>query len=153
MLRLFIGTILFTACIIVGRHYKQDLCKKRDFFIALQSFAVYLKREISFSYTTVGNVIGLFNCNNSDLKRMLGLYLEGVLQPPDYLSVDEQNFIKNFFDKIGKSNLDNELFMIETFIREAEVYKNTEISKCVKSSKIYTKLSLCFGVICFVAVL
>jgi hypothetical protein len=84
---------------------------------------------------------------------MLDLYLEGVLQPPDYLSVDEQNFIRNFFDKIGKSNLDNELFMIETFIREAEVYKNTEISKCVKSSKIYTKLSLCFGVICFVAVL
>ena len=157
-LKFLIGVSAVVLFTFLGVGYSKKYSRKKDFFISLENFGVYLKREISFSSTPIGEVISNFNCDNEDLNDALGKALNKGARAdeaslPDFLSADERDFINSYFSKLGRSDRENEIELTERFIEEAGKYKKSEAEKYNKISSVSARLGFFAGMIFFVLIL
>ena len=72
---------------------------------------------------------------------------------PKYLTCQEVQVFKMFFDKIGRSCRNNEIDLIDSFCEEVKKMKEVENERCLKKSNVATKLGFFIGAIIFVVVL
>ena len=158
----FLGTFILGLIIVLlfsflGNQYALKYKRKRNFFIELENFIIYLKREISFSGTTLGNIVKKYKTENTDLLDMLNTIFcecrEDNIYYPKYLDVDEKQLIQMFFDKLGKSDKKNEIELLDNIILEIRSMKEKEIMKSSKITGITTKLGFLVGAIVFVMLL
>jgi len=151
--KIFLGVLIVFFSTVFGRIKADKYRRKMDFLLAIEDFAVYLKREISFSSNTVDGIIGNFQTENLDALSLLKSWLLGTAVYPQFLSLQERQVFKMFFDKIGRSNRENEIDLISSFSTEIKSMKEIENEKCLKKSNVATKLGFFIGAIIFVVVL
>ena len=151
--KIFLGVLIVFFATVFGRLKADKYRRKMEFFLAIEDFAVYLKREISFSSNTVEGIIGNFQTENLDALGLLKSELVGTVVYPQFLTVQERQFFKMFFDKIGRSNRENEIDLISSFGSEIKKMKEEENERCLKKSNVATKLGFFIGAIIFVVVL
>ena len=152
------GLIIVFLCSFLGALFAKKFRAKSLYLEALESFCVYLKREISFSRTTIKSVVTAFSTDNEDFRATLSCCFfaaEGDNGTcfPEYLNADEKKFISGFFDKLGKSDRENELEFINAFSAELKRIKEDERAVCKKRTALSTKLGFFTGAIIFVILL
>ena len=156
-IKIILGLIIVLLFSFLGNQYALKYKRKRNFFIELENFIIYLKREISFSGTTLGNIVKKYKTENTDLLDMLNTIFcecrEDNIYYPKYLDVDEKQLIQMFFDKLGKSDKKNEIELLDNIILEIRSMKEKEIMKSSKITGITTKLGFLVGAIVFVMLL
>ena len=157
-LKFFPGIAAVVFFTFFGVNYAKKFKRKKEFFVSLENFGVYLKREISFSSTPIGEITASFRCDNADLCAALFAIAEKGVKTddaalPDYLSADERDFILSYFSKLGRSDRGNEIELTERFIEEAGKYKAKEAEKYSKISSVSARLGFFAGMILFVMIL
>ena len=115
IIKIFLGISIICACTLIGGIKAARLKQKRDFFMGLENFLIYLKREISFSFSDISTVIRSYSSSSEDVRNLLEGFIEGSVAIPKFLSESERLFVLEFFKKIGKSDKVNELELINFF--------------------------------------
>ena len=157
-IKLILGLSIVLMCTFLGTSVAGKCKKKKDFYTDMESFCIFLKREISFSSTTIGKAISDYRSKNEDLRNILSSYLQNAnlsqnFRMPENFSQDEKEMMVNFFSKIGKSDRKNELELLTFFSEEVSKYKEIEKKKSLKISGLSTKLGFFIGAIIFVILL
>ena len=156
-IKITFGLLLVLLTTAFGVNFSEKYGRKRNFYIALENFCTYLKREISFSSTPVGNVVKSFSSDNEDLPAVLSRFAEsgGSSEEglPIYLNEEDKKFIFSFFSKLGKSDRQNELELVSAFSEEVKKYREAENRKYEKIKGLSAKLGFFAGAVIFVVLL
>lgn len=159
-LKILAGLVIVFGTSLIGNVYAARYRRKRDFFIALENFTIYLKREISFSANTLKDVVAAYTTENGDLSAMLSSSVDifgtecfDNIKFPEYIAKDEAEFLGQYLSRIGRSGRKNEIELTANFIEELKKYREAENSKCVKTTALSTKLGFFAGIIIFVIIM
>lgn len=153
-IKIILGVIIIGLCSLSGYLITQKYKRKYDFLVSFRAFLVHLKREISFNGEAVSRVIIKFNTENVDLQAVFKCYLENSkLNFPCFINDDEKRIIMSIFEKLGTSNIKNEIEFIDSVLVELNLIIISEKNFYDKNSKALTKLGLFLGVIIFVVIL
>lgn len=153
-LRIILGAFIIAMCSFGGYLITQKYKRKYDFLVSFRAFLVFLKREISFNGETVSHVIIKFNTGNIDLQKIFKDYLDNAdLSLPSFINDDEKRILLSVFEKLGTSNIKNEIEFIDANLAELNPIIISEKILYDKNSKSMTKLGLFLGVIIFVVIL
>lgn len=151
--KIFFGIMIIFFSTIFGNLKADKYKRKMNFLLVVEDFLIYLKREISFSSSTVEGIIANFETENADALYLLKSIFTKNVNYPKYLTCQEVQVFKMFFDKIGRSCRNNEIDLIDSFCEEVKKMKEVENERCLKKSKVATKLGFFIGAIIFVVVL
>ncbi len=155
-MKLIICLLLIAACIYLGislstainkkKRFWEDLVKLCEVLTASISFGQKKLREILLEYKQIcGNSCSqlidnfLFNENN---KFPFEVNIKGII-----FSIEEENLLKEFFDKIGELDAYNEIIKINNYKLRFDDYLKQQSEKSIKLSPLLIKLSIIFGII------
>ncbi len=147
------GLVIVLLSTVLGSLYASKFKKKRDYFVSLENFAVYLKREISFSASPLKTVVGSFRTDNEELAPLLNSVTEGEAVFPEYITEDERGIIGRFFEKLGKSDRTNEIELTSAFVEEIKRKKEEESGRYKRVAALSVKLGFFFGLAVFIILL
>lgn len=152
-LKFFAGVLSILLGTVSGKIFSKKYKRKYEFFVCLESFAIYLKREIMFASLTLNQISSSFNSKNDDINLLLSYAFDGEITFPDFLDENQKNLISQFFCKIGRSDKKNEVELISSFIKEINAYRNEEEKKYKKYTSISVKIGFFAGLVGFILII
>jgi len=148
--KIIVGLMIVLCSSVMGNLYSVKFKRKYDFFVCLEDFALYLKREIAFSSSAVQAIASSFKTDNDDLRELLSSFSQsGACNLPKYITADDENLLIPFFEKIGRSDRVNEIEMINTFFDDVRAVKERERIRCQRVGGASTKIGFFIGLILF----
>ena len=154
--KLIIGVILLILSICIGLEFAKKYKKKRVFFTEFYSFNDILISEITFSKSTIPQIIKNNFTKNSDFYN--GLYKKFIERCDDYLYItylnDKENDFYNFYIKsIGIGGTTSSLEHVKSVKTKIESYQKDAIKLEEKNKPLCIKLSIIIGLIALIALL
>ena len=148
MFKIIIGIILFGLCSFVGIKIRQQFSKREKFYHDLSSFCLFLREQINFSKAPLPQIAEKFQLNCSkDFAQVLDGLKGGINgEYPKYLKEKGKVEIKSFFDRLGKSDLDSQLRLIDEHKRKIDFVYETAKNDKKKKGELGYKLSLMAGI-------
>ena len=161
ILKIICIIVLFCLIVYVGYGILSYYKKRQQFYEDLSNFINYLNTEISFLKTDLVSIIDK-NCNSyhSEMNDLLKFYLENIKAKKNnfeakikVLSKEENLDISNFFNSLGKTNLQEQQTCIAHYkCRFSEQKTKSEEDKN-KNGLTYFKLCIVVGLgVCIVLI-
>lgn len=160
MLKILLGFMFLGLCGGGGYWFALELKKREKFYLSLVDFVAFAKAKISFLQSNLKDLFLSFVGQSEDFKSLLAWRAELVESPsakrpekPAFLKDDEFEDVCAFFEKMGKSDVENECAILEEqgqIFREK--HRKAEAEKDKKFGA-YTKLGFALGCAIFVLIL
>ncbi len=153
-LKIVLGLLTVLLSTALGNLIAIKKSRKYRFFVEIENFTSYLKREISFSKTTIGRIVQGYDKASCELKLFLDmLCCSDANICFDFLSDDENLLLEQFAQKLGRSDSLNEIELTDTFLKEVGRLKEEEKLKSAKISALSTKMGFFCGLMLFVCIM
>jgi len=157
---MFLGLILF-GCVVGGGIYLRKLNQNKiKFKLDILNFCDYLKTQISFNKGLLKDIlIDYANQSKTKLKNIILEYLENIGGDKKFkitcndLTFEEIEVLEMLFGGLGKSDINNQLILIENvrgfLSKNYEIYKE----KRQKIGDLSLKLSVCLGLLIMILII
>lgn len=154
-MKYFFIIAIFCLCCLVGYIFSKKYMKRKKFFSSLIMLADKLSLEINFSRERLKVLLQNFDTANK--KNLLGvdekfieyldkkseLTIEEVFKKADVLKTEEKDSVLLFLKTLGRSDVENQIKEIQTFVGRFNDIKN----QCDLEQKKYGNLSMKLGIV------
>jgi hypothetical protein len=158
--KIFLGCAIIVVCTLIGKKSTAKFKLKLEYFECLHNFNKTLKQNLMHYQSDILNLVNFENFSNDFSTTLSSFKLSRLndsssleLYFPEWLDKDERVFLTNYFNILGKGNLQSEMENL-TFYEEIINEKLFKIAdKNSKFSKLGQKLGLAVGTTLFIIIL
>jgi len=154
-MKLFLCVTLVFGFAYIGYCISTTYILRKKFFFALNNFLNNLKVDVNFSLKKLENILETtssnskeFNCLIENYKLSLNcatLQKEELFKNITILNADEKESIFLFFKSLGKTDVLNQVAIIDGTLEINKSYLNKANEEGKKYSTLYTKLGIMLG--------
>ena len=160
-MKLVLCVVLIFGFAYVGYCISRTYVTRKKFFFAFGNYLNDLRVDVNFSFKKLGQILTGYNSDSSEFNRLLENYKasldnailqkEGLFKGITILNAEEKEYVYLFFKSLGKTDVFNQVSIIDGLIETNKNYLNKASEESKKYGTLYTKLGIMMGA--FVALL
>ena len=150
-MKIVLGIFCLLLCVFLGYVFALTYTDKRRFYENFLSFNKKIINEVSFSLNTFPKIVDSVKEDDS----FIGLARIYLSQKEfdcnyKYLTIDEKQFVKGYFDMLGKSDKDSQINYFSTISNEIECKLAYSREEEKKYKSLYIKTGFLLGLIALI---
>lgn len=153
---MFFGILVIIFSTFIGYLLSRKYSKVKNFYCQFDGFNKTLKTEIAFSQKTLKEIIDYKCSENNDFVNNFISFLndrENFVLTINYLSLDEKNFLLEYYESVGKTEKNSQLEFLKKADEVITSYQKSAIELEKKYKNLYIKLGFLIGLIIFILII
>lgn len=151
-MNVFLGIASIIICSYMGVIFSDKFTARNCFYNDFMNFNTKMKSVTSFSHQSISEIVN--ELDDSDFKKcVVSLFGETEYCKLRYLSSEEQDFVKEYLNFIGKSDSVTQLSYLNSVESEIKSLSKKASEEYKKYRNLYIKLGFLVGLIIFVVLL
>lgn len=153
-MKIAVGIAVVAALTLIGKCFSEKYKRKSEFFESLYYFNRDLSSNISYKKDSLSILIKK-KYSSEDFNRLLNNAFanDELCELPRYLCVGEIDFLREYFNSIGKNTSFGEADYIEHADAIIKAYRDESKKFEVKYSPLYVKLGFTLGLTAFILII